>query len=259
MRGIAATLTVLMILVIPRSVMANTQAPSPSNGENGVLDTPTSFETRPARPPQGWGKWGDEWTITCLHFPGYTIKSLESPGNKGAVFVSSQATGAAGAPRCGEQDDPGEKVITDRYYLVGARGGFLVTESADGYEFSIYDALSGHRLYADTSAWIYRAQFSVRDDVLTLSYTRAVAAKCSLLTGGPSCWAQITRDSKLPGEIARMPPPIAACEKSYRDTSGSLNDRSGFSLVTYLATITIDRSGRSAVLSRSNLSCEPQP
>lgn len=227
------------------------------NGRNGALDSPTSFEKKPARAPRAFGGPDDGWTITCLYFPGYTVKSLEGP-DKGAVVVSTQPTNPAGPPRCGAQDDPGEKVIGGGY-LVGARGGFVVTEPPDGYDFSIYDAFTGRRLYGDTSSWIYQADFSVRDDVLTLAYTRAVVAKCSLLAGGARCWAQVARDAKLPAEIARMPPPVAACENSYRADAGSQGYKSNPSIVTYLATITVDRSGRSLVLSRSRVSCEPQP
>jgi hypothetical protein len=255
---VTATPVIVTLLVASTSASAATPTASPLNGQNGVLDSPTSFEERPARAPRGMGGPDEDWRITCLHFPGYTIKSLESPGNKGAVVVSAQPTGPA-APRCGAQDDPGEKVIANGFYLVGARGGFVVTESTDSYDFSIYDAFTGRRLYADTASWIYQADFSVRDDVLTLAYTRAVVAKCSLLTGGAQCWAQVARDAKLPAEIARMPSPVAACEKSYQALAGTKDYRSDPSVVTYLATITVERSGRSAVLSRSRLSCEPQP
>lgn len=256
--GMTATPLMIAFLLASRAAAAGLPAPSPLNGQNGILDTPTSFEERPARAPRGTGGPDEEWRITCLHFPGYTIKSLESPGNKGAVTVSTQPTGPA-APRCGAQDDPGEKVVASGFYLVGARGGFVVTRSTDGYDFSIDDALTGRRLYSDYAWQIEAAEFSVRGDVLTIAYKRALVAKCSLLTGGAACWAQVARDAKLPAEIARMPAPVTACEKSYQRFAGGEGYRSDPSVVTYQATITVDRSGRSIVLSRSGLSCEPQP
>ena len=233
-------------------------APDPdvTNGLLGVLDTPTTQPPRQVPTPRGL-QGRPPWKITCFDYPGYRVKTL-SGDDEGDSLISAQVL-APGArpPICGPQDDPGEKMISKTWlYFEGAKGGFLVLISPEGYLIQIYDAIGGKQVYKDTANYTEIRSFDVAGDTATITYTRHEDGQCSVLTGGGACWQHFVREAKLPAEFATLEAAKKACTTEFqRQSPGPRVPPESFSILTYLAKVTVDRNGHSTTLSRSNLGC----
>lgn len=235
--------------------------PSAENGMLGVADVPTFASPRPVPTPRGLED-GAPWTITCYDYPGgWRVKQLNGDG-KGNLVVSVQALRAGSRPpACGAQDDPGEKVVSRQgRFVVGSRGGFVILTGTDGWRYVVFDAASGRQVFQDEVEDQKVLSFQVVGDVATMSYVRHVAGPCSLLTGGAACWPRFVREARLPAEVARMGMPTAACEATFRARSqGDPAGRDDYKVLTYAATVTFDRGGRTTVVSRGDPGCSYEP
>ena len=233
--------------------------PSAENGMLGVVDIPSFGKPRSIPTPRGL-EGGAPWTITCYDYPGFRVKEMVGDG-KGEIVVSTETTRAGAIkPVCGAQDDPGERVLPKGLGLTGGRGGFAVFGINDASTLFFYDAASGKQVYTDNVENSKVLSFQVAGDVATMAYVRHVSGPCPLLTGGAACWQRFVREAKLPAEVARMGPPSASCETASRavDPAEGMK-REDYKVLTYVATVTFDRTGHSAVLSRANLGCSYDP
>ena len=233
--------------------MAETD-PTAANGLLGVLDTPSTRLPRQGPTPRGSA--GSPWTIACFDYPGYRVKALV--GGEGDDIVSTQVLPpGTRPPPCGPQDDPGEKVISrQNYFFAGAKGGFAMLVSPEGYGIQIDDVASGKQVYRDTADYTKVRRFDVVGDTATITYTRYVAGPCPVLTEGPACVQRFVRESKLPPELAQTGAPMSACEAAYQHQGPNPTlKREDFTVLTYIATVKVDRTGRSTTLSRTTLEC----
>lgn len=212
------------------------------------------------RDPNGPGR------LTCFFYPDTTVKLLDLNEIGARAISVTPVTAGRPLPPCGKQDDPGEVLLKEGQGsgFGGMVGGFVHTAYVDGHDgttFRIYDARSGRLLYTDRTASVsgQMERASVAGDVLTLGYTRAVAGPCSILGGGRACWSQFVREARLPPSVAASMP--GDCAANYAKGAGGLPGPIGAedpSYIRYAVTMTLDRSGRAAVLSRGAASCWPQ-
>ena len=196
--------------------------------------------------------------VRCYYYPDLTVKELDY-GDHGdtAISVTPFAVGSV-RPRCGKQNDPGEIVLPggEASYFIGTKGGFLYVGSTMKPGLVIYDGRTGKAIYSDQASDDSPTSFSVENGILTLQYTHVAQTNCSILTGGQNCWAKFAHDTHLPQPVAKLPPPLAACEAGYNHSANSVRDTP--SVIFYNVTMTLDKKGQAKVLSRGVVSCEPQ-
>lgn len=236
-------------------------------GVRALFDRPSGVERRPFSLKSG--RSGPRGVVRCFHYPDLTVKELDE-GDQGATAISvTPMQPGARRPPCGKQDDPGEVVLRGGRggNFVGAKGGFAYVGSTYGngtIPFTIYDAKTGTAIFDDATSTEpgYPISFSVEGGVLTLAYTRAVQAPCSIPGGGQACWTRFAREARLPEAVAKLPPPVDRCKIGYAAwfaADRTEPDPTLPSIVAYDVTLTLERTGQTKVLSRGALSCAPQP
>ena len=204
---------------------------------------------------------GQMGVVRCFYYPDFTVKELDY-GEHGDLAVSvTRASSGAAEPKCGRQNDPGEVALAGGSggYLIGVKEAFVYivsTLGADTTPFAIYDGRTGKKLYNDQSSLDSPKQLSVEDGVLALTYVHGAQAGCSILLGGQTCWAQFARDAHLPQPIAKLPPPILACEAGY--AASPVSSRATPSVIFYEVAMTLDKKGQAKILSRGAISCGTQ-
>jgi hypothetical protein len=230
-----------------------------------LFDHPTRTERKPL--PRVAGNPNPRGVVRCIYFPDVTVKEVDNGEHGDDAITVTPMTESGKRPSCGEQDDPGEVVLKGGRggYFIGAKGGFVYVMSTLGGEgvnpFTIYDALNGKMLYSDLMAAIAPEGFSIKDGVLTMSYVRGAPAECTLLGSAQDCWADFSKRARLPEEVRRMGAPVAACQRGYEARAkrgGNKFDATVWSLLSYSVTLTLDKAGKTHVLSRGQLSCDPQ-
>ena len=245
----------MAMLCMSAQAMADTD-PGAANGLLGVLDTPSTSPPRRLSTPHGL-KGQAPWTIACFDYPGYRVKALVGHDEGDDIISTQVVPPGAQLPVCGPQDDPGEKIISKQWYwFAGAKGGFAILASPEGYAIQVYDAQSGKQVYKDTGDYASIRHFDVVGDTATFIYTRHVNGPCSVLTGGKACLRRLINESKLPPEIAQIGAPMAVCEAAFQHQGpGPTVSREAFTVLTYVAKVKVDRTGRNTTLSRTELAC----
>ena len=225
-----------------------------------LFDQPVNFirTVLPPRPndpnPRG--------VVRCYYYPDFTVKELDY-GDHGdtAISVTPMPAGAV-RPPCGKQNDRSEIVLPggEAGYLVGVKGIFVFVVSTMGMNttpFSIYAGRTGKTLYSDETSDDSPKRLAIEAGVLTMTYPHGAQAGCSILTDGQACWAQFARKARLPQAIARLPPPVAACEAGYANSS-IRPTRNAASVIFYDVTMTLDSKGQAKVLTRGAITCDPE-
>jgi hypothetical protein len=258
--ALCATVMVILVVFASRAAQPTSQ-PDPVIEPNikALFDQPTDLAHKvlPPRPDDS----GPLGVVRCYYYSVFTVKELDY-GDHGDTAISvTPASAGAPKPDCGKQNDRGEIILPGgaASYLIGAKEMFVYiasTMGADTLPFAIYDGRTGKRLYSDQSSNDSPKQLSIKDGVLTLTYAHGAQAGCSILAGGQTCWAQFAREAHLPQSIAKLPPPIPACEAGYAASTGS--SRSTPSVIFYDVTMTLDKQGQVKVLSRGAISCSTQ-
>ena len=234
--------------------------PSLNPRVTALLDRPaaTARSVLPLRPIDANGPG----VVRCFYYPEFTIKELDY-GEHGDTAISATPASGPGRPRCGKQDDPGEKLLPDGAgsVFLGAKGGFVFLQSTFGGNglgpMAIYDGRTAKPLYKGVWQVDSLAAASIENGALSVSFGEGAYQRCSLLTGGARCWATFAQKDGLPPELARRPPPIASCEAAYAKMPklGQGADRNDPSVVYYASSMTLDRSGRVIARAYGDLSC----
>ena len=255
--GLLVGLT-LFLVAVPGIGRGAVRDPDIAPRIQALFDTPFSTARTILAPsakyPNGPG------VVRCFYFPDFTIKELDY-GDHGDTAMSATPANSPARPRCGKQDDAGEKLLADGQgsYFLGAKGGFAFVSSTFGGDglgpFFIYDGSSGRRLLAGVATTDSPRSVSVENDVLHLSFRSGVRGSCSLVADGAACWRRIAQEGKLPAAIGSRPLPLASCEAAYAAVPrGQDFDRKNPSVVYYEVSLTLDRTGRASSV-YGQLSC----
>ncbi len=205
--------------------------------------------------------------IRCLSYAGFMVRTVHDGDDIG---TSSVAVAVPSAP-CTAELGPRLVVLpgAGSMEVGGAVGRFLLLVWPDGANgatvFSVFDTVTRRKLYTDSVKLdgFTRLAAGHGGDTLELGFVRVLDARCSLVVEGAACWARFSREAKLPPEIVRRGPPLAACAAAY--AQGSAVRKQGApkpraedpSVVAYEVGMTIPASGSVKVLSRGELSCWP--
>lgn len=206
-------------------------------------------------PPKSETDAGGE--VICTYYPDLMIRKsgTDSPEPDAATIV----TGAHPSCTAG-QPGGGVALPTQGYSLVGRKGLFVVFSATDpngAVTFMVLDARSGRVIYQDgTAATRGFHAVGLEAGALRLRYTRGLNASCSIANDPTGCWAKLVADGKIPPEMARAVPPAQRCAASYKALRAPPDDPS---VIVYDVDMTIDAEGKTQVLSRGAVGCEPVP
>ena len=149
---------------------------------------------------------------------------------------------------------------TKGYALLGKIGRFVVFSATDpngAVPFMVIDTLNGRAIYADgTSANRGFHAVSVEHGTLHLRYTRGFNASCSIVKDPAGCWARLIAEGKISPAMVHAVPSAQRCAASYKAMRATPDDPS---VIIYDVEMTIDVAGKTRVLSRGVVGCEPVP
>jgi hypothetical protein len=121
----------------------------------------------------------------------------------------------------------------------------------------VIDTLSGRTIYQDgTAANRGFHAVSVEQGALHLRYTRGFNASCSIVADPAGCWARLIAEGKIPQAMAHALPSVQRCAASYKALQATRDDPS---IIIYDVEITVDATGKTRLLSRGVVGCEPLP
>ena len=119
-------------------------------------------------------------------------------------------------PLCRYEQSPSAIILGSsetNVFFRGTVGRYVFVSDADSISgaasFSIYDVLSGKRIYQDYAEGDFDTT-AIDTNVLRLRYRRAYNADCSMVAQAEQCWAAIRKTTLLP------PEPKPNCLNSYR-------------------------------------------
>ena len=159
---------------------------------------------------------GGEASCTVYRDLAVRVPGTDTPAPGDAVLLRGAGAACAG-------DDV--RLATAGFDLVGRTGAYLVFEQSDplgATGFRVVDSRSGRAIVDDASIGGITGANALRltagPTSLVLRYRRGLNTDCSLLERPAACWRRITRDpaNRVPADIARLVPPVAACRRSYR-------------------------------------------
>jgi hypothetical protein len=211
-----------------------------------MLDRPASVQTVKATASAG--------EIVCTWYADAMVRETgtDTPDPDDATLTPIEPGGAK--PACKPAPGAGAiKLKTEGSALVGRKGGFLIWDVSDpnGAEpFMVMNA-SGRILFTDATSPTsgLRRAATLQAGVLHLAYTRGYNAPCSLLLDVHGCWAKVTAAGVVPPST---PPP--SCRAAYKGVGAD-----DPSVVVFTTEVTVDATGKSAVLSRGPMGCLATP
>jgi hypothetical protein len=193
--------------------------------------------------------------ITCTYYPDLMIREsgTNTPSPNNAVLIRGLQ------PPC-NPTAVGITLKTAAAGLTGRKGPFLLFQATDANgasAFIVIDAETGRTIYQD-GLWADNGihEVTVENGSLHLKFRRAVNGSCSILKEGGRCWAKFVAEGKVPRAMAQTTPPVQACAVSYQQSKVQPDDPSE---IFYDVDMTLDRSGRSQVLSRGTVGCVAMP
>ena len=183
-----------------------------------AFDKPVAVKTVP-------GEEGRE--VVCTDYGDLGVVELrDGPSSEPAALVAGGVTncGPAAAER-GVRLDTADMALAGRvgplllFSQMDPHGavGFAVVRARDG-EVVMQEAASGDPLFRSAEA---RA-----DGTVSLKYTRAVNAPCSLHADAAGCWDRLVSEGIVPGALAKRPPKANVCARAYAAVSAPLDDPS---------------------------------
>jgi hypothetical protein len=117
--------------------------------------------------------------------------------------------------------------LSGEYYFVGAKGGYLFFESADSFgdqlDFQIRSAVNGKKLFSSTRN--DSEGFSLtsnKNNVVSVTFFKALKVSCPLAQEGPSCWQKILKENEIPTTVKLVEPD---CESSFKSGKSPLDNR----------------------------------
>ena len=143
----------------------------------------------------------------CHIFPKFLAIEVDS-NQKGALSIAIRKRGKNKdiEEACRAIDWPGDMmIVNNEQYVLGARGHFLFTISADGFGDSgtiwIYDAENGKLIY--DAPYSLSQKFSVLENHnnITIRYHKQLKLSCSLATEPEKCWNQILKENEIPSSV----------------------------------------------------------
>lgn len=181
-----------LVLGAVLSASASVLAAPPS-----VFDAPRS--TKVVKLP---ASSSEKATLTCNYYPRFMVKQIDA-GEVGASQLSIVPASGPSTPACQRKNVPTEKVVsTDDWggYFKGVKGDYVFFDAEDGVNgamgFAVFDP-AAKKLFEDSASGDIRGATSDGDG-LAILYRRSVAADCSVVKGGASCWAKIAATLGLP-------------------------------------------------------------
>jgi hypothetical protein len=197
--------------------------------------------------------------IDCVWYADLMVRATgtDSPDPDDATLTPIPAGGAK--PDC--KTAPGAGAITLKtagFAFVGRKGGFLIWDASDpnGAEGFMVMNTSGKILFTDAlspNPGLVRTA-SLDGGVLHLKYTRGYNAACSLMQDAPGCWAKLVAAGAVDASAPPMDKAPASCRGAYKGV-----DATDPSIVVFTTEVTVDADGASAVVSRGQANCLPQP
>ena len=146
---------------------------------------------------------------------------------------------------------------TAGFSFLGRKGPFLffrATSPNGAMPFLILNAADGRVIYADSQFGDGLRAASPKPASLDLHYTRGVNGSCSVYKEGPTCWARMLNEGKVPRVLALLQPPVQVCGTSYRKFNVPSNVPT---LIYYDVHVTLQLSGKARVNARGAPSCAP--
>ena len=222
-------------------------APQPRAGLQ--YDKPSNVRKIPPKPGST-----DSQEVTCTYFPDFMIRVVsDGPTAERAALVRSAN------PPCNANKLAGDLTLdTPDMAFSGRKGGalFFFHMSSHGTSpFTVIDAQTGNVVLNDGTtgdAGIQSASFE--QGGLRLRYRRSANATCSIMQAG--CWARLVKEGLVPQDMAQQVPSPQICGASYRKGK-SPNDNP--SIVLYQSDILVFGDGKTQVLARGPVGCEPMP
>jgi hypothetical protein len=134
-------------------------------------------------------------TLSCFYFNNFAIKQIDR-GEIGAELSIVPLGAGAGEYKCREAAVPGEIAVDAKEwsgYFKGVKGSYVFFDADDGQNgglgFAIYSAPGGKKLFDGTAKSWHGVELTPSG--LTLRYTRAYDAGCSLYADPAGCWAKV--------------------------------------------------------------------
>lgn len=145
-----------------------------------------------------------ERRITCYRYPDFAVKEVDF-GEKGAQKLALIAKDGPCAI-----DDPAERIVPDlEGYFLGVKGPYVFFTYSDGWNggmpFQAYEAASLKLLFEDNFAGDNIDAVTLDGNKLTLEFTRAYTAECSLYLDGGDCPAKVKAAVPGLGTAAPLP------------------------------------------------------
>lgn len=203
--------------------------------------------------------------VTCIYYRDVMIQTLgaDLPAPGGALILPDHDANALIPCRVVTQLRADTISVSSRGYdmaLIGRKGRFLIFGFSDPTGIQIFDVISGRSLFVDGLYGSVGA-VTLSHGVLHMRYSRAVGAKCSLVTDNAGCWAKIVASGALPHGVVVRPPPSKICRNSYNRAFYQMYGAAGSdryddpSVISYAVDLTLDDAGYAAALPAGPLQC----
>ncbi|WP_333826103.1 hypothetical protein [Pinisolibacter sp.] len=191
---------------------------TPAWAAGAVFDKPVALTAVP-------GAEGRE--VVCTDYGDLGVVELrDGPSSEPAVLVGGgvKSCGAAAAER-------GVKLDTADMALAGRVGPLLIFSQMDPHGavgFAVVRARDGEVVMreAATGDPLFRSARVLADGSVSLKYTRAVNAPCSLLADAAGCWDRLASEGIVPGALAKRSPRANICARAYEAVSAPRDDPS---------------------------------
>ncbi len=222
------------------------------SAETRLFDPPVSIRQIPAKSQEDTG--GE---VVCTYYRDLMIREsgTDTPEPDAATIVMGAHPACTAA-----RPVSGVPLPTQGYSLLGKIRRFVVFSATDpngAVPFMVMDTPSGRTIYQDgTAANRGFHAVSVEHGALHLRYTRGFNASCSIVKDPAGCWARLIAEGKIPQAMTHALPSVQRCAASYKALRATPDDPS---VIIYDVEITIDAAGKTRLLSRGVVGCEPLP
>jgi hypothetical protein len=150
--------------------------------------------------------------LYCSYYPGFMVKQLDDPGEKGTQWVTITTALNGLFPPCRTSHGLKERFLDNEgWWFGGVKGSLLFLEAADGEDggmpFRILDWRGRRVIFEDSAALPYYGGHGfefVRNSGggISLRYLRVVRGGCSIPKGGQSCWNEFKEKFGLLSSMA---------------------------------------------------------
>lgn len=198
--------------------------------------------------------------IRCSYYPDFMIRETgtNTPAPGAASII--RGSGNPQRPPCNAEPSANEVLPkTANNSFAGRKGPFLFFSATDpngAVPFMVINSIDARVIYNDGRINDGFKSVTLTGTAVRLRYLRGVNGSCSIYKEGPSCWAKLMTEGKVPRVLAQSQPSIQVCAVAYRKAKAPANDPS---IISYDVDVTLEKSGKARVNSRGTVGCDAMP